>query len=166
MFSKFFSSRRPLVYVQVWENRLKASEVGSTICFDEPPLVTVQTLDSGRKIVLAAGNKANEATSEPNTVCLNPFSHPRTLFSDFNHAEKLLKYSFSSIFKGRWNSPKPRVIIHPMEKLDGGLTQIEIRAFRELAYGAGAGEAKVHIGAELIDSDINLWEKVRNADEN
>lgn len=39
-----------------------------------------------------------------------------------------------------------------MEKVEGGLSQIEDRIFRELAFGAGALKVVVHTGAELTDS--------------
>ena len=37
-------------------------------------------------------------------------------------------------------SMSPIIVVHPMEKIEGGLTGIEHRAFRELALGAGAPE--------------------------
>ncbi len=36
-----------------------------------------------------------------------------------------------------------------MEKLEGGLTQIEFRAFKEQALGAGSRDSVVYLGPEL-----------------
>ena len=44
--------------------------------------------------------------------------------------------------------------MHPLEKTEGGLTQIEVRALQELAAGAGAIEAHVWQGRELMDYEL------------
>jgi len=46
--------------------------------------------------------------------------------------------------------PSPVLILHPQQQPDGGLTQLTVRALRELAVGAGAREASVWVvGGEL-----------------
>lgn len=87
---------------------------------------------------------------------VNPFSHPRVLFSDVYVGEKLLQHAFKQISNIKYLRPLPKVIIHPMEKTEGGLTMIEKRAFRELALGAGAIEVKVHTGKPLTIKSINF----------
>ena len=44
--------------------------------------------------------------------------------------------------------------MHPMEKVEGGLTQIEERVFLEVAYGSGASKAAVWTGDQLRDEEI------------
>lgn len=51
--------------------------------------------------------------------------------------------------KGTLLAIRPVVVIHPMEKIEGGLTEIERRAFQELATAAGARETVVHEGTEI-----------------
>ena len=80
---------------------------------------------------------------------MNPFSHPRVLFSDFQVGEKLLQHAFSEVHKKLRIRPSPIVVIHPMEKTEGGLTMIEKRAFRELAISAGASEVYLYQGQPL-----------------
>ena len=69
----------------------------------------------------------------------------------------------SPLHKGKFLRPSPTVIIHPMEKLEGGLTMIEDRAFRELALSAGAREAVLYLGEPLPTHDFDL-EKVKTLD--
>ena len=81
-----------------------------------------------------------------------PFSHPRTLLGNVMNAEFFLKSLVAEIGGGLLL--KPAMLIHPLERIDGGLTQIEERAFQELAVGAGASRVKVWIGAALSDAEV------------
>lgn len=139
------------IYVQIWENRIKVTDIETNKVFDEKPLVQIETSQNGVKAVTAIGNNANF-----NTV--NPFSHPRVLFADFFVAEQLLKLIIKQLVDNKLFSPAPVIVIHPMEKTEGGLTMIEERAFMELALGAGARGAVVHQGAELPVLSINFEE--------
>jgi hypothetical protein len=79
-----------------------------------------------------------------------PFSHPRTVVGDFVVAEEVLKRGVKSI---RGLLP-PSVLMHPMDKVKGGLTQIEERAILELANGAGANKAALWTGGQLGDEEV------------
>ena len=78
------------------------------------------------------------------------FSHPRTVIGEFTVAELLLKKGVKSV----GGFLPPRVLMHPMEKIEGGLTQIEERVFLEVAYGSGASKGAVWSGAQLRDEDV------------
>lgn len=110
--------------------------------------MAIETTPSGKKVVTAIGNKA-ELLSKSNTEIVNPFSHPRSLVADFQVAEKILQHVFSLLHKGSYISPSPDVIFHPMEKIEGGLTLIEMRAFREMFLGSGAFDTYIHTGVPL-----------------
>ncbi len=150
------------LYVQIWENRIKVTDVGDNRIYDEAPLVAIGDNQKGERIVLAIGNSASSATGEKVQV-VNPFSHPRVLLSDFTVAEKLLQHVFRQMQIRRFLAPIISVVIHPMEKIEGGLTQVEMRAFRELALNAGAREVVIHEGIELPTYDIN-FESLRKAE--
>jgi len=135
-----------VLYVQIWEKRIKVTNITTKDIFDEKALVAVKS-EAGKKSIEALGNNASLVTNK-NTTVSEPFSHKRLLLSDFTLAEKLLQYIFNTVQKRKFGL-LPRVVIHPMEKTDGGLGQIEIRAFRDLAIGAGARDVKVHLGKEL-----------------
>lgn len=85
---------------------------------------------------------------------LKPFTTTRLLVGQFNEADELLKNAFKRLYKPRWFSPKPMVIIQPMEKTDGGLSQVEERVFLELAAGVGARRSVVWVGHELSDREV------------
>jgi rod shape-determining protein MreB len=74
--------------------------------------------------------------------------------ADFTVAEKLLQHAVHQLATNALLRPSPRMILHPLEKTEGGLTQVEVRAWQELAAGAGARSAAVWIGADLSDADI------------
>lgn len=143
-----------LYYVQVWEERLRVVDVKRRTLFDEPPQLAIST--TGPKMIVAAGHSAKAAAMAGGAMLINPFSHPRQLLADFAMGEKLLKYAFQQLNHGRWLPSSPRVIIQPMAKLEGGLTQIEQRAWRELGLGAGAMDVVLYTGPELDPAQIDF----------
>ena len=92
------------------------------------------------------------------------FSHKRTLLGDFIVAEKLLRGGIQSMNfvsgLNRFLAASPMAVIHPRENIDGGLSQVEERAFQELMMGAGARKVRVWDGAELRDEEVR--EKLRS----
>ena len=71
------------LYIQIWEDRIKVTDINTGDTYDEQPLVAVKTTNKGHKVITAIGNNAVQAQSDKDTKVINPFSHPRTLFSDF-----------------------------------------------------------------------------------
>ncbi|AEE23752.1 hypothetical protein Glaag_2814 [Glaciecola sp. 4H-3-7+YE-5] len=148
MFSKLIKRFSSVLYVQIWEGRLKVTDVANNESFDDSPIVVIQNQAKGKKVISGIGKRAASSLKE-NEVAVNPFSHPRALLSDFFVGEKLLQHAFKSLSNFKYIRLRPKVIIHPMEKTEGGLTAIEDRAFRELALGAGAIDIKIHVGKSL-----------------
>ena len=89
-----------------------------------------------------------------------PFSHPRMLIGNFISAEAALKKVVRQVSSGSFLMPSPTVLMHPMEKLEGGLSQIEERVLREKALGAGARKAVLWTGHVLSDTEV--IDKLRN----
>jgi rod shape-determining protein MreB len=85
-------------------------------------------------------------------VASEPFSHPRTVIGTFTTAQAELKALVAETRGGF--SLKLDILIHPLERIEGGLTQIEERALLELALGAGASHARVWVGAPLTDQEV------------
>ncbi|WP_157576953.1 rod shape-determining protein [Pseudoalteromonas rubra] len=138
----------PVLYVQIWEGKLKITDIKTKQIYEDVPLLALQSTKSGKKVIAAIGKEANELTS-PDIQVINPFSHPRLLFSDFHVGEKILQHAFSTFYKGKFLKLTPKTVMHPMEKTEGGLTMIEVRAFREVALGAGSADSKIHVGCPL-----------------
>jgi hypothetical protein len=64
-------------------------------------------------------------------------SHPRTLMGEFQEIATCLKGVLHQLGSRPWF--KARVLIHLVPKVEGGYTNVELRAFREAAELAGAG---------------------------
>jgi rod shape-determining protein MreB len=148
------------IYAQIWESRLKLTDIQSRKSFDEKPLVAINKTDKSKSIIVAAGNAASLTIGNDIEV-INPFSHPRMLFSDFTIGEKLFQYALKELLGNNLLSVAPAIIVHPMEKTEGGLTMIEVRALRELAAGAGARDSIVYVGKELsvLEIDFDLMKE-------
>ena len=81
-----------------------------------------------------------------------PFSTERLLVGSFSAAEPTLKSLVKKVTPRGIIKKSPRVVIQPMEYLEGGLSEVEERVFKELALGAGAFKVVLHTGAELTDA--------------
>ena len=89
-------------------------------------------------------------------VTVNPtesFTTNRLLVGQFAVAESALRKGIKDAFRSRWLSASPVVLIHPIEKVEGGLSEVEERVFRELAASAGARKVVVWTGPELSDAE-------------
>ena len=144
------------IYVQVWENRIKVTDILTKKIYDEAPLVAIEKNPKGQKIISAVGNEVKSIIPSSDIEIVNPFSHPRALLNDFFVAENLLQHSFHLLLGNKFISPAPQVVIQPMEKIEGGLTMIGRKAFTELALGAGAREVALHQGIELSASNFDF----------
>lgn len=85
-----------------------------------------------------------------------PFSHPRLLVSDFASAERTLKQAIATLLPRRFLRLQlaPHLLIQPMERLEGGLSEIERRVLLELGHGSGARTVRIHVGNELDDEAV------------
>jgi len=92
-------------------------------------------------------------------MAASTFSHPRTLIGNFTTAETLLKAMVSEV-KGNFVL-RTDILVHPLERIERGLTQIEERALQELAMGSGASKALVWVGSVLTDAEV--LEKLKKA---
>ena len=79
-----------------------------------------------------------------------PFSHERALLANLTNAHASMKKGLSEL----GGFVPPAVVVHPLERLEGGLTEIEERAYHELAVGAGGAKAVVWAGPELSDEEV------------
>ncbi len=150
------------LYIQIWTNRIKAVDIKYQKTFDEKALLAVSKDAKNRLKIIAFGDNVRSIPRTDGVDMIMPFQHPRTLCSDFCSAEALLLQVVRSLCRRHILSPRPSIIIHPMEKLEGGLTPVENRAFRELALGAGAKRAAIYVGPELSPLNIDFDKILRN----
>jgi rod shape-determining protein MreB and related proteins len=82
------------------------------------------------------------------------FTTTRLLIGQFGAAEAALKEALKKVVGGGLFAVSPRIVIQPLEMADGGLSEVEERALRELALGAGAAKVVVWLGHELSDAEV------------
>lgn len=141
-----------LLYVQVAPDRLSVRNLKSGASFSEPPELAIA--DVPKFSIVGISRDARSKASAPSVEIVNPFGHPRSLVSDFTVGEQLLKAVFRRVNGSSPLSVSPRVVMHPVGDPAGGFTQVEIRAFHEMALGAGASEVKVWQGRPLTDQEL------------
>ncbi|MCH8497043.1 MAG: lysozyme inhibitor LprI family protein [Marinobacter sp.] len=156
VFKKLQAAISPTLYIQIWEHRLKVTNLKTGQVYEDAPLVAIETSPRGDKKVAAIGAAAGQLPLRSNIELVNPFSHARTLLNDFVIAETLIMHGVRNVCGKDLVPAAPAVIMHPMEKLDGGLTHIERKALRELALGAGARAVTVYQGEELSTRTLDF----------
>ena len=146
---------RNTIYIRLRADELYLIHVESGNELSLPPEIAIDT-SNGKKTIVAVGHEAKKAKKlKPSIEVFNAFKHPRTLLSDFTIAEHTLKYCFRKLMSKSLFAPSPVVIFHPLEKDEGGYTQVEIRAFEELSRQAGARKAFIHEGAILTTEQLH-----------
>jgi hypothetical protein len=78
---------------------------------------------------------------------------PRMLIGDFTVAQHQLQGLVKAVRRGL---RAPQLLVHPMERIDGGITQVEHRVFLELGLGSGASRVAVHAGPILSGDGVRL----------
>jgi rod shape-determining protein MreB len=129
----------------------------SDMLFEEEPYIAIENTKKG-EIIKAIGKDA-KSLSTSNIRVVNPFKHSRSFVADFMCAEKILQHGIYTMHNSKIR-PSPRVIVHQLEKTDGGLTDIEERVLRELAVGAGAREVVIYLGNK-INTNVESFDKVK-----
>lgn len=87
-------------------------------------------------------------------VAPTPFTTTRLLIGQLAAAQNTLKDALKQVSKESLLAVSPDVLIHPPEMVEGGLSEIEERIFREVAIGAGAKKVVVWVGHELSDTEV------------
>jgi rod shape-determining protein MreB len=82
------------------------------------------------------------------------FSTDRLLVGRFKVAEQRLRDAFGKVLPGRFIRPSVFALMHPVEMVEGGLSEVEERVLLELAASAGARRYATHVGAELSDDAV------------
>ncbi|WP_104511216.1 rod shape-determining protein [Acinetobacter indicus] len=94
------------------------------------------------RISLMAENGVVNATEIPKL----PYDHPRMILADFESATTTLKALMRHCSNGIsfFNFTTPITFVQIMEPIQGGLTQIEIRVFKELFFNVGLKQLKLY----------------------
>jgi rod shape-determining protein MreB len=111
---------------------------GKGIVLDEPSVVSIRHEGgpSGKKTIQAVGKEAKAMLGKVpgNIEAIRPMKDG--VIADFTVTEQMLKQFIKKVHDNKLFSPSPRIIIC----VPCGSTQVERRAIRESAIGAGAGQ--------------------------
>jgi rod shape-determining protein MreB and related proteins len=105
------------------------------IVLNEPSVVAVQDEPGrGGKVVVAVGVEAKKMLGRTpgHITTVRPMKDG--VIADFTYTEKMLQYFINKVHGNRFLSPSPRVLVC----VPFGSTQVERRAIKESAEGAGA----------------------------
>ncbi len=122
---------------------------GQGIVLSEPSVVAIQQdKDGGSKRIAAVGAEAKRMLGRtPGTIrAIRPLKDG--VIADFTVTEKMLQHFIKKVHEARFFKPSPRVLVC----VPCGSTQVERRAIRESAAGAGARE--VHLIEEPMAAAI------------
>lgn len=78
-----------------------------------------------------------ERKTERRVIAEKPFSTQRLLIGEFYEAEAALKQALATSWQERWSRAAPVMLMHALEKSEGGLSGVERRVLAELALGQG-----------------------------
>ena len=111
---------------------------GKGIVLDEPSVVAIRedSGPNGKKSIQAVGKDAKLMLGKTpgNIVAIRPMKDG--VIANFTVTEQMLKFFIKKVHDNKLFSPSPRIIIC----VPCGSTQVERRAIRESAIGAGAGQ--------------------------
>ncbi len=148
-------SLTPLLYIELSPERLSVRNARTGATWDEAPEIAL--LDHPKPVIQAVGNNAREAAAHTGARVVNPLAHPRALVSDFVLALQLLRYGVRQVLsKGSfWQlAPSPHMVLRLPAPPEGGYTQVETRALKELALGSGASRVTLWQGPALKDEEL------------
>jgi len=153
MLANFF---KQYLYIQLSPQKLTVRDPVKRTGISEIPEIAIRRVPGKPAAVVAVGDAARGAVGGPYVEVQNPFAHPRSLISDFTVAEMVLK-AFVERVRGKSIFPifRPSLVIvmHPLGEPEGGFTQIELRAMRELAISAGAFDARLCTLPDLLTDE-------------
>ncbi len=144
------------IYIQVSDKRLRISSPTPQVKYESSPFVAIETVGE-KKVVSAIGATAEALSGKPNFNVVNPFGHPRTVLGDFTVGEKLLQHALAEALGRRRFFTFVWGILHPERQLEGGLTQIEYRALREVGECAGCRKLEIYEGRPLTVSEVEAY---------
>ncbi|NDY72834.1 hypothetical protein DO021_15135 [Desulfobacter hydrogenophilus] len=148
--NKFFKKTIYIKFSDEWIS-VKHVETGNTI--EDKPLLAIKQNQKGENIVYAIGSEVEQLPNDTTISIHNGFSHPRVCINDFEIAQTTLMHFIRKAVNKKLMI-RPIIIMHPKKDLQGGLSQIEGKAIKELATVVGAQKCYVWVGRELKDVEM------------
>ncbi len=105
--------------------------------------VAVRHRERGQQFA-AIGEESDAFRDTRDVVIHDAFCHPRVLIGGFDDAKLVVGEFLRRACGGKKPLLRFRMVIHILEELEGGLTDVEERAFQELGLRLGASTITVH----------------------
>ena len=106
-------------------------------------------------------NPLNQSSGSSSFPARDAFSTSRLLVGNFSVAEQHLRNSLRQMHGGS-RLKSYRLIMHPRDKSEGGLCEVEMRVLQDLAYGAGAHDAIIWEKEPLSATQAKaLWDNAQ-----
>lgn len=143
------------VYIRIKKKLLSVRNISTGERYEDAPFVAIMN-EGDNKHILSYGTKAkNESQQNNNKIdIINPFDHPRTIIANFDIASHTFRFFLKQILHNKLLRPRLIMIIHVIEEMEGGLTQVEITALQELALAEGGQAVHIWDGRQLMDEEI------------
>ncbi len=156
LFTRFFSND---IAIDLGTANTLIFVSGKGIVLDEPSVVAIrhESIGGGTKTIRAVGNEAKLMLGRTpgNINAIRPMKDG--VIADFTVTEQMLRHFIKKVHDTRFLAPSPRIVIC----VPCGSTQVERRAIRESAYGAGA--RKVELIEEPMAAAIGAGLQVEEA---
>ncbi|MDA0360032.1 MAG: rod shape-determining protein [Proteobacteria bacterium] len=156
LFTRFFSND---IAIDLGTANTLIFVSGKGIVLDEPSVVAIrhESIAGGTKTIRAVGNEAKLMLGRTpgNINAIRPMKDG--VIADFTVTEQMLRHFIKKVHDTRFFAPSPRIVIC----VPCGSTQVERRAIRESAYGAGA--RKVELIEEPMAAAIGAGLQVEEA---
>ena len=152
MLAKFFQKT---LYIKIQSHCLFVKHIERNRYLEDIPLIALK--HRGKKRIIAEiGSRARLLKNQPDIEVINPFEHKRLIFYDLRLAAHVITHF---IYKLKSNpriscTMAPRIIMHPLKKFEGGITEVEHFLLKQLAQEAGAYKSAVWDGAPLSDNEV------------
>lgn len=142
-----------VLYIRVKASLVSFRNITHGLYYEDVPLVALSKTNGK---VLAFGKSAEIYRSSPDAKVVNGFKHNRSIIDDCEAAEKTLQQFIKQVLPTNlWRFHfRPIIVLHPLEKLEGGLTQIEGRALIDCGYRLKAYKSFVWTGRVLTDDEV------------
>ena len=156
LFTRFFSND---IAIDLGTANTLIFVSGKGIVLDEHSVVAIrhESIGGGTKTIRAFGNEAKLMLGRTpgNINAIRPMKDG--VIADFTVTEQMLRHFIKKVHDTRFFAPSPRIVIC----VPCGSTQVERRAIRESAYGAGA--RKVELIEEPMAAAIGAGLQVEEA---
>jgi hypothetical protein len=108
--------------------------------------IVVRNLDTGDEV------RESASVLRGNGSSVQPFAHPRVVVGDVEAAVQLIRGCYAKVRSNMRLRP-PVFFVHWRGALEGGMSQIEMRALEEVARSAGAARAILITQEDALTED-------------